>query len=53
MLDLAVVVLACVTGCGSLLLMAGGMGGFVDLHLSTRVALAWDGLLSLAFFLQP
>ncbi len=52
MLDRAVVLLAYVLGCSPVLLLAAGMAGRVELHLPTRAALGWDGLLSLAFFLQ-
>jgi protein-S-isoprenylcysteine O-methyltransferase Ste14 len=52
MLDGAVIFLAYVLGCGPFLLILAGMFGSVDLHLSTGAALGWDGLLSLAFFLQ-
>ena len=36
----------------SFLLLLAGMTGAVDLHLPAGAALAWDGALSLAFFLQ-
>lgn len=52
MLDVVVVFLARVLGVGSLVLFLIGPRGFLDLHLEEGAALAWDGALSLAFFLQ-
>ena len=46
------VFLARVLGGGSLVLFLIGPGGFLDLNLEEGAALAWDGALSLAFFLQ-
>lgn len=52
MLDVVVAFLARVLGAGSLVLFLIGPRGFLDLHLEEGAALAWDGALSLAFFLQ-
>jgi len=49
--DRLLLLLAPVLGGGSLLLFIAWPPG-VDLHLGGGAALAWDGLLSLAFFLQ-
>ncbi len=50
--DTAVILAAIIMGCGSIALLAVGLGGVVDLHLSTGGALALDAVLSLAFFVQ-
>jgi protein-S-isoprenylcysteine O-methyltransferase Ste14 len=52
MLDRTVIFLAYVAASGPVLLAMAGMTGSVDLHLSTRADLAWDGVLSFTFFLQ-
>jgi len=50
--DRILMVLAPLLGGGGLLLLAAWPRGLLDLHLGDGAALAWDALLSCAFFLQ-
>jgi protein-S-isoprenylcysteine O-methyltransferase Ste14 len=50
--DRILIVLAPLVGGGGLVLLVAWPRGLLDLHLGDGAALAWDALLSLAFFLQ-